>query len=250
MIFRNIVFSAILVGVVSGLLYSIFQQAQLSPIILAAEKFEVNDSHTKSYVHENSIDTQALIHETTWAPHDGAERIFWTMLSNVLTGISFALVMLSLMVVHNLKSHKPKVGVVQGVGWGAVGLLAIFVVPSLNGLYPEVPGTISAGLQDRQAWWLFCVLATVAGAGFLYYMPLKFKALGVVLAAIPHIIATPIHAQLGYENTDPVAVASLNELSQQFFSMTAIGAALFFIILGAGSGFAVRKFINLEQRVA
>ncbi len=232
MIFRNIVFSAVLVGLVSGLIYGAFQQIQLSPIIYAAENFEIAQS----------------ARETTWSPNDGAERIFWTLLANVLTGISFALVMLSLMALHDLKSHKPKVDVVQGIGWGAVGLLAIFVAPSLVGLHPEVPGTMSAGLEHRQVWWLFSVLTTVLAVAVLYYAPLKFKAVGVVLAAAPYIMASSGNAQLIFQNTNPVAVAQLNELSQQFFSMTAIGTALFFIVLGAGSGYAVKKFIKLDAQ--
>lgn len=247
MIFRNIIFSAVLVGLVSGLIYGVFQQTQLSPIIYAAEKFEANKS-TQVSLHENNIDSLNPHTETAWSPSNGAERIFWTLLANVLTGISFALVMLSLMAIHNLKSNKPKVDSIQGIGWGAVALLAIFVAPALIGLHPEVPGTVAIGLEHRQGWWLFCVLATALGAAVLYYTPIKFKALGVMLAVIPHIIAAPIHAQLIFENTDPVAVAHLNDLSQQFFSMTAIGTALFFIVLGASSGFAVKKFIHLNAQ--
>lgn len=245
MIFRNIIFSAVLVGLVSGLIYGVFQQTQLSPIIYAAEKFEVNKS-TQISLHEKNIDSLTSQTETAWLPNNGAERIFWTMLANILTGISFALVMLSLMAVHNLKSNKPKVDIVQGIGWGAVGLLAIFVAPTLIGLHPEVPGTIAIGLEHRQGWWLFCVLSTMLGSAVIYYTPIKFKALGIVLAVIPHILVAPIHAQLIFENTDPVAIAHLNDLSQQFFSMTAIGTTLFFIVLGAGSGLAVNKFIKLN----
>lgn len=243
MIFRSIIFSAILVGIVSGLIYSVFQQTQLTPIIYAAEKFEVN-----TFQHESSIDSSTIPKDEAWKPDNGVERMFWTMLANVLTAISFALVMLSLMAVHNLKSNKPKVDLLQGIGWGAVGLLTVFVAPALLGLHPEVPGTIAAGLEYRQAWWLFCVLATGIGAAVLYYVPLRFKALGVAIATLPHFIAAPIHAQLSFENTDPVAVAHLNDLSHQFFSMTAIGTALFFIVLGASSGFAVKKFIHLDAQ--
>jgi len=237
MIFRNIIFAAILVGVVSGLIYGVFQQIQLSPIIYAAEKFEVNNE---------AVDHHDPITQIAWSPENGTERIVWTLFANILTGISFALVMISLMTVHNLKSNKPKVDAVQGIGWGAVGLLAIFVAPALIGLQPEVPGTVAAALEHRQTWWLFAVVATVLGAAVLYYAPLKLKAIGIAIILLPQMAASSLHAQLSFENTDPVAVAALNELGQQFYSMAAIGTALFFIILGAGSGFAVKKYINLE----
>lgn len=245
MIFRNIIFAAIFIGLVSGLIYGVFQQTQLTPIIYAAEKFEANPSINNNE-HAHSLDSQAAQAESVWSPSNGAERIFFTLLANVLTGISFALVMLSLMTVHDLKSNKPKVDAVQGIGWGAVALLAIFVAPALIGLQPEVPGTMAAALEHRQAWWLFAVVATALGTAFLYYARLKLKAVGLAIVLLPHLAASSIPARLSFENTDPIAVAALNELSQQFFSMTAIGTALFFIVLGVSSGFAVKKFIKLE----
>ena len=41
MAFRNILLSAIVVGIFSGLLYGLFQHFQISPIIYAAEAYEV-----------------------------------------------------------------------------------------------------------------------------------------------------------------------------------------------------------------
>ncbi len=242
MIFRNIVFAALLIGLVSGLIYGVFQQIQLSPIIYAAENYETNTLALKNNEHTHSSITQPA-----WTPDDGAERIFFTLLANVLTGISFALVMLSLMAVHDLKSSKPKVDALQGLGWGAVALLAIFVAPALIGLQPEVPGTtVAAVLEYRQAWWLFAVVATALGAAFLYYAPLKLKIIGLAIALLPQITATSMQQPLSFETTDPVAVAALYELSQQFYSMAAIGSTLFFLVLGASSGFAIKKFIKLE----
>ena len=254
MIFRNIFFSALFVGVISGLVYSVFQQAQLSPIIYAAEKFEMQEAEIKpkpKIKHDDENSQMNHQHDDTiWAPKDGSERLVWTIVANVLTGISFALVMLSLMAVHNLKSHKPKVDALQGIGWGAVGVLTIFVAPALVGLHPEVPGTIAVALENRQAWWLFAVIATIVGVAVLYYAPLKIKGLGVIIAISPQLAALPITKSLVFENTNPIAVASLNELSHQFFSLTAIGTTLFFIILGVASGYAMKKFIKIESALS
>ena len=57
MIFRNIVYAAIFVGLVSGLIYGVFQQTQLTPIIYSAEKFETNTSINNNE-HEHSIESQ------------------------------------------------------------------------------------------------------------------------------------------------------------------------------------------------
>ena len=44
MTFRNIVFSSILVGIIVGSLYGLFQQFQINTIIYAAEAYEVSDA--------------------------------------------------------------------------------------------------------------------------------------------------------------------------------------------------------------
>ncbi len=255
MIFRNIVFTAILVGIISGLIYGVFQQSQLSPIIYAAEKIEINQSIQNNHGHEHDhAHEHSSLSQTALSPEKGSERVILTLLVNVLTGISFALVMLSLMAVHDLKSSKPKIDALHGVGWGAVAMLAIFVAPALIGLQPKVPGTVAAALEQQQAWWLFAVIATVLGSAFLYYAPLKLKMIGLVIVLLPQIAASSLPFSLwvpvAFETTDPVAVAALNELSQQFYLMSAIGSALFFLVLGVISGFLVNKFIKLETQSA
>lgn len=248
MIFRNIVFFAVLVGLVSGLVYGVFQQTQLSPIIYAAEKFEVTEPDTPQN-HTHTINSELHLHnEEAWSPEDGAQRIFWTMLANVLTGISFALVMMSFMALHNLLTNKPRIDAVRGIAWGVVGILAIFVAPSLLGLRPEVPGTIAAALELRQAWWLFGVLSTLAGIAILYYSPLKFKAIGIVVLALPYLLVGSTNEKHSFVNSEPEAISQLSNLTNQFFSMTAVGTTIFFIVLGISSGFVIKKFIKFDSQ--
>ena len=267
MIFRHIVLSAVIVGVVAGLIYGLFQQLQISPIIYAAEVFEVAEdiSHTQVAPpilgepgHNHAVDHAAVVsttvaaatehhHDTeAWAPADGTERVLFTLGANVLVGISFALILVSLMVLHNLKSSKPKIDAVRGIGWGIAGLLVVFVAPALFGLHPEVPGTKAAALENRQLWWTFCVLATAIGIAIMYYAPVKLKGLGVLLAAIPLIIGAQLPEQEGFANIDPVAIQALTELTHQFYSTTAIGMTIFFIVVGALSGYMVKKFVKLD----
>lgn len=249
MVFRNIVFSALAVGLVTGILYGVFQQAQISPIIYAAEAHEAT-APGDGYSHGDGQgnDEEAGHFHGPWAPADGGERVFFTFAANVLTAFAFAIFLISLMALHDYKSYKPPVDALKGAGWGIAALLTVFVAPALFGLHPEVPGTQAAALEARQAWWALCVVATGAGIAVLYYAPLKLKVLGVALAAVPHILGAP-HPKggLSFANDDPQAVAALTELSHRFFWMTAAGMVIFCLLLGVLSGFMTSRYVKLES---
>ena len=236
--FRNIIFSALIAGIVSGLIYGMFQATQISPIIYAAEEYEVSDDNGQvNDGHDHSHDHEA------WGPEDGMERILYTLGSTILTSISFAIILTALMQWHNLKSSKPKITWLSGLGWGLAFMISFFVAPAMFGLHPEVPGTQAAQLEHRQLWWLFCAIGTLLGLAVLYYAPAKFKLGGLLLIALPHIVGAPhITSGLTFANTDPAAVQALTTLSKQFYNMTAIGMLIFCLALGALSGFAVNRF--------
>jgi predicted cobalt transporter CbtA len=97
MIFSRIIYSAILIGAVTGVLLSCLQVVSLNPIIFAAETYEVEaapasagDGHI-DHSHGHSHDADA------WAPADGIERTAYTFLANVLAGTGFAAILLALM---------------------------------------------------------------------------------------------------------------------------------------------------------
>ena len=240
MLFRHIIFSSLFTGIIAGLVYGLFQASQISPIIYAAEAFEVSQPATQSAdhdAHNHSHDDE------DWAPEDGIERKLYTMGSTILASISFAIILIALMCWHNLKSSKPKVTWLSGLGWGLALMLSFFVAPAMFGLHPEVPGTQAAQLEHRQIWWLFCVIATALGLVALYYLPMKFKPVGVVLIILPHLLGAPhSSSELTFANQDPAAIEALTALSKQFYSMTSIGMLLFCLCLGALSGFAVNRF--------
>lgn len=73
--FRRIVFSACLAGLVSGVLLTGIQQLQVVPIILEAETYEVAEpAATTTHAH---ADGSSHEHDG-WSPEDGLERTFWT----------------------------------------------------------------------------------------------------------------------------------------------------------------------------
>lgn len=249
MIFRNIVFSAVVVGIIAGSLYGLFQQLQINPIIYAAEAYEVNSAEIKAggHAHGSGSVQAAHDHGEAWAPNDGVERILSTLVANILVAIAFSLLMISVMSLHNLKSNKPRLNCKTGIIWGAGLMLSIFVAPSLLGLHPEIPGTISQALGQRQIWWVISVLATAAGLLLLYYGSAVFKITAVAWLALPQILGAPVSSTHGYANTDPAAIEALHQLSNQFVIMTTIGMTIFCTLIGALCGFACSRFVRVTN---
>ncbi len=251
MTFRNIVFSAVIVGIISGSLYGLFQQFQINPIIYAAEAYEVT-VQTDTHANADSNNAEAAhSHDhgdgTGWSPADGFERITATLVANIVTAITFSLFMISVMSFHNLKSNKPKLNWKTGVLWGLALMLSIFVAPSLLGLHPEIPGTLSESLGQRQIWWISSTVATALGLLLLYYGPTTFKIAGGLLLVLPQVLGAPTPQTHSYANTDPVAVEALNQLSGQFVTMTTIGMTIFCLLIGALCGFASTRFVRFNQ---
>ncbi len=248
MALRNIILAAIAVGVITGIVYGLFQQTQINPIIYGAEEYEVTDA---PLAHSHNTDAAANVEaqepEEAWSPEDGAQRITSTMVANITIAIAYALVMISLMALHDAKSNKPKISAKQGAVWGIAALIALFIAPALFGLHPEVPGTVAAELINRQQWWMFCAGISVTGIAVLYYSANKFKFIGIILLAAPHIVGAPLPESHGFANTAPEAVSALSQLTSEFFLMTSIGMALFFILLGSLSGWVVNRFIHLNE---
>ena len=86
---RRIVVAAILAGAAGGLVVSAIQLAWLTPLILQAEVFEAAAGEAG---HDDVAEGAAL---AAWAPDNGAERAAFTVVSNVLTGFGFALLLIA-----------------------------------------------------------------------------------------------------------------------------------------------------------
>ena len=245
MAFRSIVFAAIIVGIISGTVYGVFQQLAVNPIIYAAETYELSEPDTAKQENANSGSPDGHTPSPdAWAPQDGIERILSTLGANILVAMGFSLILLSAMAIHNLKSSKPKVKWTSGILWGVGLMLCFFVSPALLGLHPEVPGTVAENLHNRQIWWISCAVATALGLILIYYGSAALKLAGGALVAFPHIIGAPVMDNHTYTNSDPAAVAALNELTSQFLIMTSVGMLIFFVVLGALSGVASGRFVR------
>lgn len=230
--FKNIVISALIVGAIAGAILGALQNFTTSPIILAAEFYEVTaapDEHT-----HDAADHQHDAEE--WGPEDGFERITYTILASILTAVGFAMLTIAAM------AYTEKVKPLHGLLFGLAGYIIFFVAPSL-GLVPEIPGSLAANLEGRQGWWMMTVILTAAGLACLAFIPSLFRLFGVALIAIPHIIGAPLPEHHGFLNTHPDAVAALTELSGQFVIMTGATLLVFWVILGLLSSYAAKRFV-------
>lgn len=164
-----------------------------------------------------------------WKPENGAERTFFSALANISMAVAFGLLLSAAMTLRGV-SH----GWRGALLWGAAGYAVFFLAPSL-GLPPEVPGTAAAPLGERQVWWLLTVAATAGGLALLALAPRwPLKLAGVALLLAPHLVGAPqplVHAS-----------AAPAELAQSFIYATAFANAVFWLALGALSGFFFKKF--------
>lgn len=251
MLFRRIIFAALLVGGLSGLLLSAVQRWQVIPIIDAAERFE--SARTPQAVagpsHAHGDASHSHDHEAeAWAPADGLERVAFTVLSNVLAAFGFALMMMAAMAIvvrqQVLGPHRTaaKLDWRYGLLWGVAGYLVFFVAPSL-GHPPEIPGTVSAPLGSRQAWWILAAGCTAVGLAALAFLKSPWRWGGLVLLALPHVLGAPQSGMSPFVGFPADVASEMGRLSQQFVWATALANAVFWLALGGLSGWAIQRYV-------
>lgn len=231
-LFRSIVFASVLVGAVAGTAITAVQFVGTSRLIAQAEVYEkAREGHHHSEAAETSevasADHASAHEEGGWEPADGIERTAFTLAANILTAIGYSLVIVSLIAMRG----KP-VTWRDGLGWGVTAFSCVMLAPML-GLPPELPGTPSAPLDDRQLWWVATALCTAAAIALAVF---KRKPWALVVApaifAAPHLVGAPVapegaHA-LAPEALEKKFVAAAVITSLLLWSMIgSLGAAVF-----------------------
>jgi cobalt transporter subunit CbtA len=244
MLFRRIIFSALCIGLLSGFLFSIVQYIGVSPIILAAEQYEVAEVQTapvQSHHHGDEIGAGHHHNTEAWSPSDGIERSVYTLLSNVLAGIGFAAIILSIMCQLQLKGwviFSPAKGLVIGLA----GFVAFFAMPGI-GLPPEIPGIETAPLDNRQSWWLLAVISSGLGLGILAFAKGVYKILGIVFMALPFVVGAPHSTGPEFGQTDERVVAVLIDLHQQFILASGMANLVFWLALGSLCAWGLNRIV-------
>lgn len=217
--FRRILFTAVLGGLVAGILLTGIQSFKVLPLILEAEVHEVAAAGDEA--------------DEVWAPADGLERVSYTMLANTLSGIGFALLLGAAFALRGRSDWR------EGLLWGLGGFAAFSLAPAL-GLSPELPGMAAAELHARQIWWVATVSATAGGLGLLAFAPkVALKALGVAIILVPHVVGAP-HPEIVEVGTVPA------ELAAAFVSATLVANLLFWLAIGGVSGYAFGRLSPVD----
>ncbi len=236
--FRSMVLAALGIALAAGLVLSAVQALQVSPIIYAAEAFEMEQPEVAAAIHKDHGHTHTH-NVQAWAPGDGFERLAFTVLSNVLSAFGFAIILLAAMLTAKDKA-KLNVSWARGILWGLAGYLMFFVLPAL-GLTPEIPGMEAAALEGRQSWWVLAVVSTGLAIASLVFLPGIAKAFAIVFIAAPWLVGAPQPQVHGFLHPDAQALAALTDLQAQFIYATAIANAVFWVILGGLTGYTAKR---------
>lgn len=251
-LFQRIFFAAVLAGLAAGLVMTGLQQWRVVPLILEAESFEsavasLEHVHDDGSVHQHeaaAAEPGGHVHDAdAWAPADGVERTFYTVLANLLASAGFALILAATSVFAGLPLTAS-----NGALWGLGGFVAFQLAPAF-GLPPELPGMAAAELDARQLWWWSTALAT--GAGLLAVAKLRnWTGVGIaaVLILLPQIIGAP---QLAAHATSTVPA----HLATEFAATSLATGAVFWLILGPLMGWldgrlAARETATLKGAIA
>ncbi|MBW8300403.1 MAG: CbtA family protein [Hydrogenophaga sp.] len=247
-LFRSLVFTSVLVGLIVGTVVTLAQFLGTTPLILAAEVYETGETavspgpgaaagaahdHDAGIAHDHdAAAAEAHDHHSAdaWAPADGIERTAYTLAANILTAIGFALVLNGLMQISGRHSDWR-----SGLIWGLCGFVVVMLAPGF-GLHPELPGTPAAPLFERQVWWVGTALSTAAGLALLFFQRKPWAAaMAIVLIAFPHVIGAPVPAE-GEQALAPEA------MSHRFVVIATLTSLLFWALLGSLSGHLRRRF--------
>ena len=242
-LFRRIFFAAVLAGLAAGIVMSGLQQWKVAPTILAAEVYENAEAAAPTATHDHGAVADAAAptaavpahehDEDAWAPQDGAERIFYTVLADILAALGFALVLAAVSTIVGIP-----VTAQNGVIWGIAGFVTFHLAPAF-GLPPELPGMPAADLGARQIWWWATALCT--GAGILAIARYRnWTAIGIaaVLFLLPHIVGAP---------AEPDEVSAVPpQLSTEFAAHALTVAAVFWLTVAPLYGYLVSRFAAAE----
>lgn len=266
--FREIFLSASIAGLLAALILTLLQIVWVTPLILHAETYEdapasapiaaltampaaatnTHEHHDAAHEHTHYHDQHTAIatHEhdhhhdaNAWKPADGLQRTLFTLTSNVVMGVAYALLLIGVYTVW----RRPN-GLAQGLLFGLAGFAVFFAAPGL-GLPPELPGTEAAALAARQQWWIGTAVATALGLALLFVPNPLFtrkrwllRAVGIIVLAAPHLVGAP---HLATETS-----LAPTELQNHFRIATAVCNAIFWLLLGAISALALQRFSSQQ----
>lgn len=237
---QRVLMTAIIAGFIAGVFATAAQSVKVIPLILEAETYETGTEEAHGHGEESHgavaaetmAETEAQDHHhggEEWAPEDGLERTAFTLLSNIATGVGFGLLLCGAIVLRGREED-----IKTGVLWGLAGFATFSLFPAI-GLPPELPGTVAAEVDSRQLWWFLTVGCSGVGLSFIFLKQGHiWTGLGIVLIAVPHVVGAP-HPEVPGGNVPPA-------LAAEFAVASLVSALLFWMALGASTGWLYNRF--------
>ncbi len=238
MIIKRIFMTAIVAGLLAGAILTGLQAVAAVPLVLQAEQYEAaGHEHGGEAGAGHEHGTVASGAETpAWAPSDGAERWFFTFITNIIVAIGFGLLLAAALALRGRCDWR------EGLLWGLAGFGVFHLAPAL-GLPPELPGAPAADLGARQAWWLLTVVCTAGGLAALVFAPRGLvKAAGAGLLLVPHLLGAPIPGE--HDSALPAHLAA------SFVVVSLATNAAFWLALGGLSGHLFERVGAPDPRAA
>ncbi|MGI9401119.1 MAG: CbtA family protein [Rhizobiaceae bacterium] len=232
----RILLAAIFAGVIAGAFASAAQSYRVIPLILQAETYETGGHSHGSEGHSHADaghahgdgGAEAAEEAEAWGPADGFERTFFTVLSNLIAGVAFSMILTA-----GILFAREKISFKSGLVWGVCGFAVFVLAPNL-GLPPELPGMVAGDLQARQFWWVATVICTAGGLWlFAFKSGIGWMAAGLVLIVAPHVYGAP--------HPDTIESAVPANLAAEFATATMVTSALFWLVLGGSLGWLLAR---------
>lgn len=225
--FARAILAALVAGLLAGVFATAAQSVRVIPLIIEAETYEKADTHTGTGEPE---------HGGAWAPTHGGQRTFFTLLSNLVTGVAFSLILTAAILLFD-----QSMSLRRGLAWGAGGFAAFVLAPNF-GLPPELPGMAAGDLAARQIWWFITVALTGGGLLiFAFRRSFVWMLAGLVLVVAPHVYGAPRPSSS--ESSVPAGLAA------EFAIATVVTSALFWLVLGGLLGYFLSRAIKASGSV-
>ncbi len=253
MVFRRLIWTALITAAVVGSVQTGVQRWQAAPLILAAEVYEAQKAEAPApanvataHVHADAAAPHAHEHGAAkeWEPENGGERIGWTWVANILHAFSMALLVFAVMGVWLYRRGSAVAslrlaGLVAAAGW-----LSFHLWPSL-GLHAEVPGMEAAPLQARQVWWLLAVASAASASAVAGFGRAPWRWLvSAALLALPFLVGAPQLQGDALAGFGPEAHAALEQLGAQFVWATTWVALSFWVSMGVVGGLVFQRWLR------
>ncbi len=219
---KNLFTSALFAGLTAGLIAALLQFWLVIPLLLEGELYESGlRTHfavgLDAPVQSPSGPAESIIQDPS--------RHLMTTGFSVIAYTAFALLLVAGMALAERFGHH--VSTRTGLVWGMAGFISMHLAPAI-GLPPELPGTIAAEVELRQAWWLITVAATALGLGLIAFGNSGYLiAIGGVAIALPHLIGAPqLDTYFGIAPPELSALFVTRSLGVAAVSWTILGSVL------------------------